>query len=108
MNQTVSFYLFIFLSCNAFFLDAQGLDKLTAEQQEEVHSVCDVIPNVDVKVSPVPTPNRIPSYVQDAMHPCFASEVSACIYRERCLNAPQTFSLIHMVKFSHTRTHTHR
>lgn len=30
---------------------AQGLDKLTAEQQEEVHKVCDIIPDVDVKVS---------------------------------------------------------
>lgn len=28
----------------------QGLDKLTAEQQEEVHRVCDIIPDLDVQV----------------------------------------------------------
>lgn len=30
--------------------ERKGMDKLTAEQQEEVHRVCDVIPDVDVKV----------------------------------------------------------
>ncbi|CAM9614777.1 unnamed protein product, partial [Sphacelaria rigidula] len=30
--------------------ERKGLDKLTAEQQEEVHKVCDIIPDVDVKV----------------------------------------------------------
>lgn len=28
----------------------QGLDNLTAEEQEEVHRVCDIIPDVDVAV----------------------------------------------------------
>lgn len=28
----------------------QGLDQLTAEQQEEVHRVCGIIPDVDVAV----------------------------------------------------------
>ena len=28
----------------------QGLDKLTPEQQEEVHRVCDIIPDVEVNV----------------------------------------------------------
>lgn len=28
----------------------QGLNQLTQEQQEEVHRVCEIIPNIDVKV----------------------------------------------------------
>lgn len=40
-------YLPIFMR---FCLLSQGLDKLTPEQREEVHRVCDVIPDVDVKV----------------------------------------------------------
>lgn len=29
---------------------AQGLENLTAKQQEEVHTVCSIIPDVDVQV----------------------------------------------------------
>lgn len=29
---------------------AQGLENLTAKQREEVHSVCSIIPDVDVQV----------------------------------------------------------
>lgn len=29
---------------------SQGLNQLSPEQQEEVHRVCDIIPNVEVKV----------------------------------------------------------
>lgn len=41
------------LSCifvSVLFLFFQGLNQLTAEQQEEVHRVCDIIPDVEVKV----------------------------------------------------------
>lgn len=31
-------------------MHAQGLDRLTESQQEEVHRVCSIIPDVDVKV----------------------------------------------------------
>lgn len=46
----VSQGFFSFDSCASVSFLWQGLDNLTPKEQEEVHMVCDIIPDVEVQV----------------------------------------------------------